>query len=184
MLSLCRISLVSAFWIAIAATASAEQLTFKNAGEEAIRMEFHRRGEKEEPRIPLPLKPGEERKLKPQEEAFYGLVITDHDGNLHRIGYRRMRGLTVKHPGAVIEVRPEFELVEVPREVVVMVPVIRKVVGEDGMVKEVLEYRPEIETRIDKVRQISGFDIVLVKEGGDELSLEFRKFAKPPKEDP
>ena len=134
------------------AFAQAEALTFKNTGEDAITMEFHRRGEKEEPQIPLPLKPGEERTMKPQEDTFYGLVITDHNGNTHRIGYRRMRGLAVKHPGAVIEIRPRVKVVEAEKEV--------------------------------KERHITTFDIVLTKEGADDLPLEFRKFIKPPKSEP
>lgn len=162
----------------------ADQLTFKNMGEDAITLEFHRRGEKDEPRIPLPLKPGEARNLKPQEDTFYGLTVTDSDGKPHRIGYRRMKGLAVKHPGAVIEVRPQVELVEFEKEVVVMVPVVKEVVNKGGVVEKITEFRAETRVVVVTERQITGFDIVLTKMDVDDLPLEFRKFAKPPKMEP
>lgn len=164
--------------------ASGESLTFKNTGKDAMTMEFHRRGEKEEPRIPLPLKPGEQRNLKTQEDTFYGLTITDHAGNAHRVGYRRMHGLAVKHPDSVIEVRPRAEFVEFEKEVVVMVPVVKEVIDENGDVKKITEFRAETRILTITERRISGFDIVLTKEGADDLPLEFRKFVKPPKMDP
>ena len=132
----------------------------------------------------MPLKPGESRDLKPQAETFYGLVITDHQGQAHRVGYRRLRGLAVKHPGAVIEIRPQAKLVTVEKEMVVMIPVVKEVIDENGDTRQITELRTETRVFFAKERQVTGFDIVLTKDGADELPLEFRKFVKPPKVEP
>ena len=108
-------SFLAVILVTSSGVAHADQLTFNNIGEDAITLEFHRRGEKDEPRIPLPLKPGESRNLKPQEDTYYGLFITESNGKMHRIGYRRMHGLAVKHPGAIVEVLPHVKRVEIEK---------------------------------------------------------------------
>ncbi len=164
----------------LATLSLAETLDIKNTGEDPITIEFHRRGAKEEPNIPLPLKAGEQRKMRPQEDAFYGWFITDHNDTTHRIGYRRMRGLAVKHPGAVIEIRPQVEEVEAEKTFVVMVPVTRQIIDESGETVTVTELVAETRTSVVRFNEVTSFQIVLTKEDAEDIPLPFRKFAKEP----
>ena len=95
------------------------------------------------------------------------------------MGYRRLRGLAVKHPGAVMDVRPRVKLVTVEKEMVV-----KEVVDENGNTKLITELRAKTRSFFAKERQVTGFALALTKDGADDLPLDFRMFAHPPKAAP